>query len=75
MKRAKMPLASYSGKWYHTRRYTERHNTKWYNTNSNVNIGKNMYRYKTEGKEDLAYWFDGEYRLANPFFREWLRHA
>ena len=26
-------------------------------------------------KEDLAYWFDGEYRFVNPFFREWLRRA
>lgn len=24
-------------------------------------------------KEELAYWFDGDYRFVNPFFREWLR--
>lgn len=24
-------------------------------------------------KEDLAYWFDGEYRFVNPFFREWIK--
>lgn len=24
-------------------------------------------------KEEIAYWFEGDYRFVNPFFREWLR--
>jgi len=24
-------------------------------------------------KAQILYWFDGDYRFVNPFFREWLR--
>ena len=23
--------------------------------------------------EEIVYWFEGEYRFVNPFFREWIK--